>query len=81
MEGATACSLARVGACADELRLMEVERAEVSALVGRVGGGVGSLSKTASRACGPPVMDRMWSGPRGDGANYTRHGVVSGERR
>ena len=38
MEGAAACSLARVGACADELRLMGVERAEVSTLVGRVGG-------------------------------------------
>jgi hypothetical protein len=57
------CSLARVGACADELRLVGVERAEVSALVGRVGGGVDSLSKKASRACGPPAMQRMWSGP------------------
>jgi hypothetical protein len=63
VEGASACSLARVGACADELRLMGVERAEVSTLVGRVGGGVGSLTMKASRACGPLVMDRMWSGP------------------
>ncbi len=47
VEGATACSLARVGACADELRLMGVERAAVSTLVGRVGGGVGSLSRNA----------------------------------
>ena len=63
MEGATACNLARVGACADELRLMGVERAEVSTLVGRVRGGIGSLSKKASRACEPPAMERMWSGP------------------
>ena len=33
--GAAARSLARVGACADELRLMGVERAEMSILVGR----------------------------------------------
>ncbi len=63
MRGVTACSLVRVGACANELRLMGVERAEVFTLVGRVGEGVGSLSKKASRACGPPVMERMWSGP------------------
>jgi hypothetical protein len=35
----------------------------VSTLVGRVGGGVGSLSMKAARACGLPVMDRMWSVP------------------
>ena len=62
MGSVAACSLARVGACADELRLVGVERAEVSTFVGRVGGGVGSLSMKASRACGPPAMERMWSG-------------------
>jgi hypothetical protein len=51
--------LVRVGACADELRLMGVERAEAFTLVGRVGGGVGSLSKKASRASEPPAMERM----------------------
>ena len=56
---ATACSLVRVGACADELRLMGVERAEAFTLVAIVGGGVGSLSKKASRASGPPAMERM----------------------
>jgi hypothetical protein len=51
--GVTACSLVRVGACADELRLMGEERAEVFNLVGRMGGGVGSLSRKASRSgCG-----------------------------
>ena len=59
----TACSLVRVGACADELRLMGVVRDEAFTLVGRMGGGVGSLSRKASRACGPPAMERMWSGP------------------
>ena len=57
--GATACSLVRVGACADELRLMGVERAEAFTLVGMVGRGVGSLSKKASRASGPLDMERM----------------------
>ena len=57
--GATACSLVRVGACADELRLMGVEHAEAFTLVGRVKGGVGFLSKKASRACGLLAMERM----------------------
>ncbi len=61
--GVTACNLMRVGACADELRLMGVERAEAFTLVGRVRGGVGSLSRKSSRACGPLAMERMWSGP------------------
>jgi hypothetical protein len=78
--GVVARSLARVGACADELRLMGEERAEVYTLAGRVGGGRGSLCKV-SRACGPPALGRMWSGPWGDGANCTTQGVVSGGRR
>jgi len=61
--GVAARSLARVGACADELRLMGVERSEVFTLVGRVGEGRGSLSRKVSRACGPPAIERMWSGP------------------
>jgi len=61
--GAATCTLARVSACADELRLMGAERAEVSTLVGRVGRGRGSLSRKVSRACGPPAIERMWSGP------------------
>ena len=36
--GVAARNLARVGACAEDLRLMIVERDEVSTLVGRVGG-------------------------------------------
>jgi hypothetical protein len=35
VRGAAALSLARVGACANELRLMGVERDEVSTRVGR----------------------------------------------
>ena len=57
--GATACSLLRVGAYADELRLMGVERIEAFTLVWRVGGGVGSLSKKTSRASGPLAMEQM----------------------
>jgi len=38
---------------------MGVERTELFTLLGRVGGGVGSLSRKASRACGPPAMERM----------------------
>ena len=53
----------KVGACADELRLMGVERAEVFTLVGRVGEGVGGHSRKVSRTCGHPAMERMWSGP------------------
>jgi len=49
--------------------------------VGRAGGCIGSLSKKVSRACEPPAMERMWSGPWGDGANCTTQLVVSGGRR
>jgi len=61
--GAPARNLARIGACADDLRLMGVERSGVFILVGRVGVGRGSLSMKVSRACGPPTIERMWSGP------------------
>ncbi len=54
-------SLARVGACADELHSMGVERAKVYTRVGRVGEGRDSLCKKVLRACGPPAMERMWS--------------------
>ncbi len=63
--GASALRLARVGACADELRLMGVERDEVSIGVGRAGRDEGSLSRKSARACGPPAMERIWRGPRG----------------
>jgi hypothetical protein len=79
--GVVARSLARVGACADELRLMGVERAEVYTLVGRAGWGRGSLCKKVSRACGSLAMERMWSGHWGDGANCMTQCVVSGGRR
>ena len=56
---AAAFSLARVGACADELRLMGVERDEMPTEVGRAVGAEGSLSRNSSRAYEPPVMERM----------------------
>jgi hypothetical protein len=61
--GVSARNLARVGACADELRLMGVERDELPTEVGRAGGGRGYLSRKVSRACEPPAIERMWSGP------------------
>ena len=67
MGGAAARGLARVDACADELRLMGVERAEVSILKGRVGGGRGFLSRKVSRACGLPAKEWMWSDVEGRG--------------
>ena len=57
--GAAALRLARVRACADELRLMGVERVEVPTEVGRASGAEDSLSMKLSRACGPPAMERM----------------------
>ncbi len=81
MGGVVARSLARVGACANELRLLGVERAELYTLVERVGGDRGFLCKKVSRACEPPAMERIWSGPWEDGANCTTQGVVSGGRR
>ena len=59
VKGAVARDLARVGACANELRLMGVERDEVPPDVGRAGGGKGSLSRKASRACAPQAIERM----------------------
>ena len=48
VRGAAARNLARVGACADELRLIGVERDEVPPVVGRAEGGKGSLSRKES---------------------------------
>ena len=59
VKGAAARDLARVGACADELHLMRVERDGVPTDVGRDEGGKGSLSRKASRACGPSAIERM----------------------
>ena len=60
---AVARNLARVGACADELRLMGFERDDVLADVGRASGGKGSLARKSSRACLSPAMERVWRGP------------------
>ncbi len=78
-EGAAALILARVGACADELRLMGVERGEVHTEVGRAVLAQGSLSRKELRACGSTyVMERMWKGLWGDGANWTTQFVERG---
>ena len=61
--GASARNLTQVGACSDELRLMGVERDELPTKVGRAGGGRGSLSRKALKACEPLAIERMWSGP------------------
>ena len=75
-----ALRLARVSACADELRLMGVERDGEPAGVGRAGGGNGSLARKLSRAWEPPATERMWRGPWRDGPNCTMH-IVEGGRR
>ena len=51
--------LARVGACADELRLMGVARDEVLAVVGRACSGEGSRASKSSRAWSPPAIETM----------------------
>ncbi len=56
--GSAVLSLARVGACADELRLMGGERIEVVILVGRVGGGRGYFIERFREPVGLP----LWSG-------------------
>ncbi len=56
---AVAFSLVRVGACADELRLMGVERDGDPIEVGKASGDEGSMSMKSSRACGPPAMERI----------------------
>jgi hypothetical protein len=61
--GAVVRSLARVGACADEVSFMGVKRNGVPADIGRADGGEGSLARKSSRVCAPSAMDRIWRGP------------------
>ncbi len=49
-----ACIFVRVGACADELRLMGVIRVVYVADRGGSGGGCGSVDRNVSRAAEPP---------------------------
>ena len=51
--------LARVGACADELRLLEVEREKVHGSMGSAGEDWGSYARNTSRARVPPSMELM----------------------
>ena len=67
--GRFALGFVRVGACADELRLMGVTLAVYVAARGMGGGGRGSVARNVSRAAAPPRMDRMWAVPWADGAN------------
>jgi hypothetical protein len=75
---ASARIFTRVGACADELRLMGATRVVYVSARANGGGGCGSVDKKVSRAREPPWMDRIWLGPCGDGANWTKHRVVGG---
>ena len=61
--GAVARILARVCACAGELRLMRIDREEVHVNAGIASGGCGSDARNASRAWLPPPMEQMWMGP------------------
>ncbi len=61
--------LVRVGACADELRLMGVIREEVLANWDITGGGWDFDARNVSSANVPPVVERICNGPWGDGAN------------
>ncbi len=79
--GAVAFRFVRVGACAYELRLMEVGRSRVSIGVVGVVRVRGSFVRKSSNACWPPNMERMWRGPWGDGAKCTMQFVESGGRR
>ena len=58
-KGTAALIMARVGAYANELRLMGVGRIEMPTYVGGTGGDEGSLARKSPRACDPPAMDRM----------------------
>ncbi len=59
--------LMRVGACADELRLMGVGRRSVTARCLTKIEKKASLARKKSSALSPPVIERMWFGPWGEG--------------
>jgi hypothetical protein len=61
--GKVLLSFVRVGACADELRLMGVTRVVKVADRGGPGGGWGSVARNTSRAAAPPRMERICSVP------------------
>ena len=79
MGGAAARSFTRVGACADELRLMGVERDGEPAGVGRAGGGLGSLASK--------IVECLWTTRYGAyverslGGRRELHDATRGERR
>ncbi len=78
--GAVVFRFVRVGACADELRLMGAGRSEVSTEVFEVEGGRGSLVRNSSSARVPPDIERIRRGPCGEGANCTMQFVERGGR-
>ena len=59
--------LVRVGACAEELRLIGVAREEVRASLGSADGGWDSDTRYFSMARAPHLMERMWDDPCGEG--------------
>jgi hypothetical protein len=63
------CCDLRVGACANELRLMGVERGSTLDGVSRAFEDRSSVSRKKSSAWAPPAMQRMWQGPNGEGAS------------
>jgi hypothetical protein len=73
--------LLRVGACADDFRLMGGERGSDLAGVAVAVEASASSTRKASSACAPPAMERMWRGPFGVGANCTVQSVVRCGRR
>ena len=78
--GAVVFRFVRVDACADEIRLMGVGRNEVSTDVFEVERYRGSFVRNSSNARVPPVMERIWRGPCGEGANCTMQFVERGGR-
>jgi len=73
--------LLRVGACADELRLMRCERGSIIDGVTVAADDSTSAMRKASSACAPSAMERIWRGPCGEGARCTVHSVARGGRR
>ena len=60
--------LVRVGACADELRLMGGGRGSVLAEVLVEGRDSAIVARKVSSVWAPPAIERMWKGPCGEEA-------------
>ncbi len=71
----------RVGACANKLRLMGVERGSSTTGVAGAVMDSASFAMKASSACAPPAIERMWIGPYEEVANCIVKSVAKGGRR